>query len=207
MTEIIKLLRWPLSFSIICTTALITTSGGSSLKSVKLTPKGIEIAYYLIQAQKDDGSAAGPKRALSSSEDISATAQKAQNLSFSGKRLLWVDDNPKNNVSEQHALRTIGIEVETALNTDNASELMKRNKYDVIVSDFLRSDDKEAAYTLLKFVQNNNYPAPLIIYSASATPEFEKQAISRGAYAETNVPARLYELVLSALQNKVAPRN
>ncbi len=84
--------------------------------------------------------------------------------------------------------------------TDQAVGLMSSQKFSVIISDFKRADDTQAGYTLLREVQAQPKPVPLIIFSASATPDFEKDAKRLGAMAETNSQQFLFDAVIYAIR-------
>jgi CheY-like chemotaxis protein len=115
---------------------------------------------------------------------------------------LWVDDNPQNQEYERSALSALGIEFSMAKTTGEAVELLKGQKYNLVITDFKRIDDPRAGYTLLKEMRQIQSAPPLIIYSAAASPEFEAEAKQLGAYAETNQPQRLFSLAIEAMVNQ-----
>jgi CheY-like chemotaxis protein len=122
-----------------------------------------------------------------------------QILRLSDKRVLWVDDTPSNNVYERNALKALGIDTEISLSTKDALEKMQRARFDLVISDFARVDDKAAGYTLLEELRKAGYQMPYIIYSGSTTGEFAREARRRGAYGQTNRPVELFQMVLNAL--------
>ncbi len=69
-------------------------------------------------------------------------------------RILWVDDRPENNVYERQAFEAQGIELSLALSTDAALELLKTNKFAVIISDMGRKEgSQEGLFYLRNFAQ------------------------------------------------------
>jgi CheY-like chemotaxis protein len=133
---------------------------------------------------------------------VSAAAKAAQHVvGLSEATILWVDDYPNNNVYERASLAALGIKFDLAKNTSEAMQLLQQqNKnYSLIISDFKRRDDPQAGYTLLAAVKQLPHPPPVIIYSSSSSPEYEKDAIARGAFDETNDPVRLYDLTIKAI--------
>ncbi|HEY6781117.1 MAG TPA: hypothetical protein VI111_09190, partial [Thermoleophilaceae bacterium] len=55
------------------------------------------------------------------------------------RRVLWVDDNPSNNQVEAKLLRNLGVDVENALSTDEATGRLRRDpaRFDVVISDWV----------------------------------------------------------------------
>ena len=80
--------------------------------------------------------------------------------------------------------------------------MFKAQPYDLVITDFYRTDDPQAGYTTLSRIHQINPQTPVIIYSASATPEFEKQAQARGAVSETSDPQTLFDRVITQLTKK-----
>jgi CheY-like chemotaxis protein len=132
----------------------------------------------------------------------SSAARHANEPALNYARVLWVDDNPDNNVYERQALGAMGIEFDLAMSTAEAMEQLSRQTYSVIISDFNRRDDPRGGYTLLEKVKQFKNPPPFILYTSSANPAYQKDAQERGAYAETNSPRQLFDLVIHAILQK-----
>ena len=115
-------------------------------------------------------------------------------------QILWVDDNPRNNVRERNAMTTLGMHVVISLSTDEALELLSRTRFDVVISDMGRQDDKTAGYTLLDAMRSRGDPTPFVIYAGSDAAEHREEARKRGALGSTNRPSELLDLVLQATQ-------
>jgi CheY-like chemotaxis protein len=114
--------------------------------------------------------------------------------------VLWVDDNPSNNLYERKSLEALGIRFTLSTSTDDALEKLRAYKYDVIISDMGRSPDRQAGYTLLAEKQKLGDTTPYIIYAGSNAPEHKAEARQRGAFGSTNDPQELFQLVLGAIQ-------
>ena len=117
---------------------------------------------------------------------------------ISGKSILWVDDNPSNNIYPRQAFEAVGIGVTTALSTDEAIEKLGRQRFDVIISDMGRPPDDRAGYTLVDYLRRNGDLTPFVIYAGSRSPEHQSESRRHGAIGCTNRPDELFELVLSA---------
>ncbi len=116
--------------------------------------------------------------------------------------VLWVDDNPSNNLYERKALEAVGIRFTISTSTNDALEKLRAFKYDVIISDMGRPPDKQAGYTLLAEKQKLGDKTPYIIYAGSNAPEHKTEARQKGAVGSTNDPQELFQLVLGAIQSE-----
>src|SRR5689334_7055629 len=79
-----------------------------------------------------------------------------------GARILWVDDRPDNNRFERQALEALGIDVELSLSTEDALDKLRRQPYDLIISDMGRPGDSRAGYTLLDRLRSGGNPIPYV---------------------------------------------
>jgi CheY-like chemotaxis protein len=113
-----------------------------------------------------------------------------------------IDDNPSYNYYEKKSLEVFGIHFTDSQSTMDALEKLRVNKYDVIISDMGRTEDKLAGYKLLEEKQKLGDKAPFIIYSSSNLPEHKEEARRKGALGSTNNPKELFQLVLSAIQSE-----
>jgi CheY-like chemotaxis protein len=120
---------------------------------------------------------------------------------LSGKRVLWVDDEPQNNEYSIKALQAQGVEVITSKTTREALEEVNRRNFDVIITDQLRHEDgirrDEAGYELIRTLRNTGVKAPVIL--STAFPN-EVEARNHGFYGATNTQHGVFELVLKAIQ-------
>ena len=113
--------------------------------------------------------------------------------------VLWVDDNPDNNVHERQALEALGVSFVLATSTEEALEKLESQSFDAIISDMGRPPDPKAGYTLLDKLRASGDQTPFIIYAGSRTPKHQAEARQHGAMGCTNRPDELFEMVLMAL--------
>lgn len=113
--------------------------------------------------------------------------------------ILWVDDRPDNNVYERKALEALGVSFVLATSTDEALDKIKKQKFDVIISDMSRPPDRQAGYTLLEKLRASGNQLPFVLYAGSNAPEDKAEARSRGALGSTNRAAELFNYVIDAL--------
>jgi CheY-like chemotaxis protein len=114
-------------------------------------------------------------------------------------KVLWVDDNPANNVHERRALEAAGMAVQTALSTEDALARCGSERFDVIVSDLRRGGAAEAGYDLLKALRARGDATPFVIYAGPATAAQRDEAKSLGALGRATSAGELLELVTKAL--------
>jgi CheY-like chemotaxis protein len=113
--------------------------------------------------------------------------------------VLWVDDNPDNNIHERQALEAVGVSFVIAKSTQEALDKLKGKSFDAIISDMGRPPDPTAGYTLLDELRSHGDRTPFIIYAGSRSPEHQAEARRRGAVGCTNRPNELFKMVLSVL--------
>jgi len=175
--------------------------------TAKRTESGFEVA--LAAASLGAAEARRPGGPALSPADIASTVRRAQSempaSGFGTPTILWVDDNPDNNVYERNALEVLGVRFRLAASTDEAKKQISANGIDLVISDFKREADPDAGYGLLDYLKTQSNPPPYIIYAASATPALVAEAKSRGAFGETNRPAELFSLVVDALARSLRP--
>ncbi len=108
-------------------------------------------------------------------EAIIGLDQKAKPI-----RVLHVDDDAGFLKLAKHALQTEGsFQVETALSVQEAFEKMKKEKFDVIVSDYMMPDKDGLAF--LKELRENGENIPFIIFTGKGREEVAKEALNLGA--------------------------
>ncbi|NNA57162.1 response regulator [Pseudomonas koreensis] len=198
MNQFLKLLVLPITLLLI----LLLFRDRIAPKEVALNTTGITISFYLLQAAERGVPSDTPSSKPPDAKEIQDVARKASTLSLNETTILWVDDNPQNQVYERKALSALGIQFVLAESTTEAIPLLKNQQFDVVITDFKRADDDRGGYTLLDEVKKLPNPPPLIIYSSSASPELEADARKRGAYAETNMPQRLFSLAIQAVTDR-----
>lgn len=131
-----------------------------------------------------------------------------------GTSLLWVDDkHPEQNLQERRLLSAFGIRIDMARTTDEGLNLLRKEKYDVVISNMRRDGDPKApCYSspepseagcdfLRKVAMLPNAPA-VIIYAANYRPDWGTPAY---ASAMTNRTDYLAQYVFDALERRAEP--
>jgi len=133
------------------------------------------------------------------SRNIETATRDVRRLRF--KRILWVDDIPKNNQFEIKAFETLGIEVDTALSTDDGLAMLQVGRYDMAITDLTRKGETSAG---LKFIQRARtlMPAlPILVYSSARGAHQYDEAKRLGAFGATYKPDELFNLAMKGLDN------
>jgi CheY-like chemotaxis protein len=115
--------------------------------------------------------------------------------------VLWVDDQPENNILIVKMIRDRGIAIEIAESTDAAMRLFNTGRFGAVVSDMGRTEDgkyiPDAGMILLKKLRDVDPQIPFIFYaSASKVREYHDLALQSGANKITSSPSELSGLLL-----------
>ena len=134
--------------------------------------------------------------------DLISKAGKSRPSDAQRHGILWVDDNPENNVNERRAFEAQGLEIRLALTTLEALSILKSDRFSIIISDMGRKEGSQEGYVLLEEIRRTGNTTPFVIYAGSNLPEHKKMAIERGAIGSTNRAQELFSLVMSAIQSR-----
>lgn len=116
-----------------------------------------------------------------------------------GKSVLWVDDNPDNNMLAMRALSKLRLDIVQETSTASGLAAMDRRHFDLVISDMGRGENMQAGYELLDAIRSKGNPVPFFIFAGSDTPEFRKDAAARGAQLSTNDMLELIDNVIDQL--------
>jgi CheY-like chemotaxis protein len=84
-------------------------------------------------------------------------------------RILWVDDEPDNNIYETLALEELGKFVTKATSTEAARTYLGRMDFAAIITDLGRRDDRDAGLKFIREVRASGSRTPIIVYTADAS--------------------------------------
>lgn len=131
-----------------------------------------------------------------------------------GKRILWVDDVPDNNLLETRSLETLGASVTSVRSTKEATELLRPAKeakqvsgrpgFDLILSDIHRVEDGEsrprAGFELLeKLREDRGVYTPIIFYTTNAISVRQEPMARKYRTPVADSPDELLELITREL--------
>lgn len=79
--------------------------------------------------------------------------------------ILWVDDHPSNNRLQIDEFKQDGIAVHLAETTEDALNLVSMNRYDLVISDLGRGEDRLAGLKMIQAMRQRGRTAPVVIYT------------------------------------------
>lgn len=199
---------WEKLMEVLQHAASIPASMTTLASSIPLPPEILQAASLLQAALANTQNQTQTDTHTPQTEKTRETAERINRLVNPGTSqqlnrvaILWVDDQPQNNVYERQALEALGIQFTISTSTQDALAKVRGEKYDVIISDMGRPPDQRAGYTLLEKLRGIGITTSFIIYSGSRMPEHVAEALRRGAAGATNDPQELLELVVDAIKN------
>jgi hypothetical protein len=164
------------------------------LSSLKL-PFGLEVTLRERVAE------AARKQNVTVSEDdkdrIVRRLERSANL-LKGARILWVDDRPQSNTQELSLLATFGARVDQVTTNAEALDLLRRNGFDVLISDQKREGRPDAGEAL---VQSTGGRPWTILYIGDFD---ENRPTPARVFGVTDRPHQLLHFVLDALERQRA---
>jgi CheY-like chemotaxis protein len=110
-----------------------------------------------------------------------------QGASTISKRILWVDDNPKNNSFLVALLEERGAKVEVAISTDEAMTKLRKQRFDIILTDMRRPEGEKAGINLVRRAKAIDASLPVYIFcGAWAAKNMREEALAAGASGITS---------------------
>ena len=91
------------------------------------------------------------------------------------------------------------VDIDIAKSTEEAIEMLRNGRYDLVLSDMARGQEATAGLQLLKQLRDTNKGIPVILYIGVVNPE---KGVPAGAFGITNRPDELLHLTLDALERK-----
>jgi CheY-like chemotaxis protein len=130
------------------------------------------------------------KRAIAASPGASAPLEGGPPLH--AKRILWVDDNPRNNSFLVATLEERGAKVDIAFTTEEGLAKFKKQPYDVVLSDMGRPEGPKAGIDLTRKLKALSPETPVFIYCGSwAARNLRSEALGAGVSEITSSASSL----------------
>jgi CheY-like chemotaxis protein len=162
------------------------------LTTLKL-PGGIEVSLRERVTQ------AAEKQEVEVSEDdksrIVRRLERSRSL-LHGARILWVDDNPENNINEATILESFGSLIRFEKTTQEAINALAREQFDVVISDNERERQPKEGIRFVKEIEGRPWA---ILYVGDYSPDLGTPPY---AFAITDEPHQLLHYVLDALERQ-----
>ena len=83
-------------------------------------------------------------------------------------KILWVDDFPSNNKSIMDIYKNLGVQFDIAIDNESAYEFLKKNTYNLVITDMGRHSENMAGISLIKNIKQMpiNIKPPVIFYAS-----------------------------------------
>ena len=114
-----------------------------------------------------------------------------------GRRVLWVDDDPRSTLYERLALSELGIHVDVATSTDEALYTCRSVPPDVVISDLKRDGNNCAGLEFLSDLRRSALCLPVIFYIGDLD---RNRGTPPGAFGITNEADEVLHLAFDALE-------
>ena len=149
-------------------------------------------------AQLKSSPAAATAAAATAPAPVSPTPH--QESKPKGFRVLWVDDNPKNNSYEVANLMEKGFMVDIAKTTADGLQLFSRNDYNLVLSDMGRKEGNEyvvdAGMRLVRTLREGSTDLPIGIYCGRhSVAKYKEEALRIGANIITASTMELMQFI------------
>ena len=156
----------------------------------------IEVSQLELALRKQAESVKAPSVEIRPADinPVLARAVKVHSV-FEGATILWVDDQPANNLPFRQLLRKLGAAVEPARTTAEALDLAADTKFDLVVSDIKRPNENEDGIKGLAKLRTAGVTCPAVFYVGTVVGP-----VPQGALGITNRPDELLNLVIDGLE-------
>lgn len=105
-------------------------------------------------------------------------------------RVLWVDDQPDNNLYETVALEQLGRFITKATTTDSALFYLSQLDFTLVITDLERGGHRDAGLDFIQKAKRAGLTLPIVVYTSDATRVRERLLVA-GAKAVVDSPAEL----------------
>lgn len=189
-------------------------------RKASLGPVSVEFDKVAVEALQDTARQAAhelgtdPKRLADFLGEqvakFSEQSPRPSGESFTGSRVLWVDDNIQHNLFEMNYLERLGVEVETAATTEQALRSLHANDLHLIITDMHRVEDgverRHAGLELLREI-GPEYRNALIFYTSNASLWRNNAEISDYGAVVSDTPSELFSEVKEIIRRRESERD
>ena len=156
---------------------------------------GAELEFGAADRERAKESVRGATAQRGGGDARTAEARIDQTQTARVARVLWVDDNPDNNLFETVALEQLGMFVTKATSTEAGKFYLSRLNFALVITDLGRGNNPDAGMELLETVKQVDKNVPVVVYTLDAGHK-RAQLIDAGAQAVVDTPSELIAKVL-----------
>ncbi|MCB0703855.1 MAG: response regulator [Saprospiraceae bacterium] len=119
---------------------------------------------------------------------------KGKNITF---RLLWIDDQPDQNIFESNIIRSLGASISYANSSEQALLKIQKEPFQLIISDISRNGFAREGIQFLTKLNAEQTAVPFIFYTGAID---RSKGVPPYAFGITNSPSELVHLVLDFIE-------
>jgi CheY-like chemotaxis protein len=194
-----------LALFVYLTLRTVITAQFTRLRSLNGPGFTMDFAAPLLEAQQtqDIGTMQGPNDSPPpSASERRGTVSRLEHAAeyLHDRRILWVDDHPELNTSLVTLFRKVGMTVDTVRSTQEAIEVLRRQPFDLIISDMRRDTEEPAAtagYTLVETLADKGIRVPVILFTGHLDT---RQGLPPGLFAHTSGGDNLVQYVIDVME-------
>lgn len=201
----IAILAWPIVFAVLLIKLYEPIKGlveAACVRKFSIKIAGNELTMEEASKQQIDAFSDLQAKVAELEKRVAATspraAPEAPASARAGKRILWVDDNPKNNSFFVASFESRGTRVDTAMTTDEGVAMFRRSEYDAVISDMGRPESEKAGIDLARAIKQISPDTPIYIFCGRwAAMNLRGEALAAGVAEITTSGSTLARLVLA----------
>lgn len=157
----------------------------------------VNVAGVQVDLATDDLRNARPEQPVTERSATLLEARIARNVAaVRGRRVLWVDDDPKGNRAERRFLRSAGVWVENVVTTAEALSRLRRDEYDAVITDQAREGSDTAGEELARQARDVGEHVPFVAY----VRKLDDRPTPSVFHGVTNRPDELVHLLLDLFE-------
>jgi CheY-like chemotaxis protein len=162
----------------------------------------VEFGKLKISQQQRDVAVESLKKAQKSKgtpvEPAAAAAAVAQAIPRRFTRVLWIDDEPQNNVEETLMLTELGFGITNLMSVAEAEPFLRSGGFDLVISSMTQKDDGSAGLKVVELAKASKGHPRVIIYRMKQDDRSEL-AKNAGASDVVTTPVDLLRAVRKAI--------
>jgi CheY-like chemotaxis protein len=175
--------------------------------TANLGPLG-QFGFNVEQLARDMDEAVEARKARGAERGSDEAKKRlAESLGIRPARVLWVDDDPDNNLLEVSTLLHMGLSVVQATSTAAALRYEERMHFDLVITDLTRDRDggQTAGVEFIRELRARGFLRPVFVYAGDIEARRELAAAA-GAAVVTTAPGVLFDAVLQHVAEPAIPR-
>lgn len=148
---------------------------------------------------KEELTKAASKESAISEMAVDQVTRRAQRLAslILGTQIILVNDVPEEMTHVERILRSLGMRVDIASDTDTALSMMNQNRYDLVVSDMNREGIPDEGIRFLSEIRRRGLHRPTIFSAGNFDPS---RGVPPYAFGITNRVDELLNLIFDIIE-------